>query len=600
MVWGSNMMDRAAKSLKRRWQVAFSLGAGILLTSGRSLPAQSAGYQNLPVVKPVMSCDQLAQADLSKFTDAKITIKTAKPRDTDKGQYCRVTGSVEPGINFAGDLPIEHWTQRFLQGAQGREGIQRAGGCQPALNGEIAVVTEGGGGGGGFNADPAAGNWGVSPQGRINSAYMGQHMTAVAFKDVIRAFYGHAPKFSYMVGCSGGGGQTIMEAERFPEDFDGFSIGAPPMYQTVHDLGFWHGWEYHVNQRADGSIILAKEKLQPLHDAVIEQCKAVSGLMDDELQQPTLCTFNKSWVECPTAATDASKCLTTEEANVAEQLYLGPNDGKNFFEMSGFPLGSELNWRLSTAGKPSDGEGANPHGLHSFIMPPESGESTKDLMARFSFSQEWYDKTIEMRPLFNQANTNLRPLQQRGDKIILWNGAEDNVVEPAGTIHYYQSVQKEMGEKLTDTFLRFFLLPGVGHCGGGNGANQIDILTPLMAWVETKKAPVVIVAGKPVPQTRPAGGGGFDQQAAPGAPPNYPPYETPDLPIVYTRPLYPFPNVAKYKGTGDANDAANYEEVKGPMKTPQVFTNEAAKLVGPNNQKFYHAENGDLVPDKPK
>ncbi len=158
-------------------------------------------------------------------------------------------------------------------------------------------------------------------------------MTAVAFKDVIRTFYGQGPKFSYMVGCSGGGGQTLMEAERFPEDFDGYSIGAPPMYQTVHDLGFWHGWEYHVNQRPDGSIILAKDKLPILHEAVIQHCAAVSGLMDNELQQPTLCKFDKSWVQCLAGATDTSKCLTPEEANVAEQLYLGPNDGKNFFEI---------------------------------------------------------------------------------------------------------------------------------------------------------------------------------------------------------------------------------------------------------------------------
>ncbi len=125
-------------------------------------------------------------------------------------------------------------------------------------------------------------------RGRINGAYMGQHMTAVAFKGVIKAFYGQSPKFSYMVGCSGGGGQTLMEAERFPADFDGFSIGAPPLDQTVHDLGFWHGWEYHVNARSDGSIILAKEKLSILHDAVITHCTAVSGIMDNELQQPTV------------------------------------------------------------------------------------------------------------------------------------------------------------------------------------------------------------------------------------------------------------------------------------------------------------------------
>jgi feruloyl esterase len=580
----------------RQWrQWVLSLGAGILLAAGFASTAHAASYANLAAVKPAISCDQLAKADVKTADGGKVTIKTASVRDTDKGPYCRVTGSVDPGINFAGDLPLAKWTQRFLQGAQGREGIVRGGSCTPALNGEIAVVTVGGGGGGGggeATSDSETAKWGVGPQGRINSAYLGQHMTAVAFKAVIRAFYGQPPKYSYLVGCSGGGGTSLNEAQRYPEDFDGYSIGAPPLYLTVHDVGFWHGWEYHANQRADGSVVLAKEKLPILHDAVIQHCGQVSGLMDNELQQPTLCKFDKSWVQCPAGASDTSKCLSAEEANVAEQLYLGPNDGKNFFEPSGFPPGSELNWRLSTTGNPADREGANPRGLHMYIMPPLSGQSTKDIMAQFTFTQDWYDKTVEMRPLFNSGNTNLRPLAKSGGKIILWNGAEDNVVQPAGTIAYYEAVKKELGEKLTDSVVRFFLLPGVGHCGGGDGANQIDILTPLMAWVETNQAPMVIVAGKPVPQTR-TGGGGAGQR--PGAVPAYPPYAEPDEPTLYTRPEYPFPNVAQYKGAGDPNDAANYQEVRGPMTRPQAFTNEAIKLIGANNQKWYKAENGQLV-----
>jgi feruloyl esterase len=594
--------------MKRIQQAVLSLGAFMFLAAGIQAGAQSSGHANLAVVKPVMSCDQLATADVKTADGAKVTIKSAKNRDTDKGPYCRVTGSVDPGINFAGDLPLEKWTQRFLQGAQGREGIERAGGCMPALNGEIAVVTEGGGGGQqNANAapDPLKALWGDTPQARINSAYLGQHMTAVAFKGVIRAFYGQGPKYSYLLGCSGGGGTSLGNAQRYPEDFDGYSIGAPAIYQSTHDLGFWHGWEYHANQRNDGTVILAKEKLPILHDAVIQHCASISGLIDNDLQLPTACAFNKSWVQCAAGATDTSKCLTAEEANVAEQLYLGPNDGTHYFEMSGYPLGSELQWRLSTTGKPADREGLSPRGLHTYIMPPLSGRPTAEIMAQFKFNQEWFDKSAEMQPLFNMTNTDLKPLAQLGHKILMWNGAEDATVEPAGTIAYYQGVQKVLGDK-TDNAIRFFLLPGVGHCGGGDSANQIDTLTPLMAWVETGRAPTVLVAGKPVPQNRPAGGGGQGGpgggQAAPGAPPNYPPYALPNQDTVYTRPIYPFPNVAKYKGTGDPNDAANYEEAKSPAKFPQAFTNEAAKLVGPDNAKWYKVENDNLVvlPSKPK
>jgi hypothetical protein len=585
------MVNTTNRALRCFWRMSFSMGTGLLAT-GFTISTQAGGYQSLSIVRPAISCEQLAHSDLSMISDAKIVVNSALVRETDKGPYCRVTATAEPNISFAADLPIERWTQRFVLGAQGREGIVRAGGCMPALNGEIAVATtmQTGANSGYTPGDP----WGVPPQARINNAYLAQHMTAVAVKDIIKVFYGNAAKFSYMVGCSGGGAQTLTEAQRFPEDFDGYSIGAPPIYDTVHNLGFWHGWEYHVNQRADGSIILTKDRLGILHDAAIAHCSAVAGTIDGGLQQPTACTFDKAWVQCTGSAAGTSKCLTSEEASVAEQLYLGPNDGKHFFEISGFPLGSELLWRMSSRGKPADNEALNPNKIHSVLMPPESGETTEALMAKFTFTQDWWDKTNEMQPLFNIANTNLHRLAQRGSKIILWTGAEDSVVQPAVAISYYEGVQKEMGMKQTDTFMRLFLLPGVGHCGNGDGANQVDILSPLMAWVELHQDPKVIVAGRPASAASPGGGG---PQTLPGAPPAYPPYAEADLATEYTRPVFPFPNVARYTGKGDPNDRANYKAVKGPLKVPQSFPNETAKLIGPNNQKFYHAEDGNLMAD---
>ena len=580
----------------RHLMISLGVLVGASLSFATGLAGGSAqAAANLPVVKPVMSCDALAKADIKTPDGQKVTIKTTALRETDKGPYCRVTGTVSAGIGFAGDLPQTKWTQRFLQGAQGREGIQRASGCMPALNGEIAVVTEAGGGPSGDSAEVAA-LWGVGPQGRINNAYLGQHMTAVAFKSVIKAYYGQGPKFSYLAGCSGGGGTSLTNAQRFPEDFNGYTIGAPPLYLTAHDTGFWHGWEYQANKRADGTVVLAKDKLEVLHAAVIKNCASVSGLIDGTLQQPTLCTFKKAWVQCAPGVADTSKCLTAEEANVAEQLYLGPNDRKgNYFDVSGFPLGSEMLWRLSTTGKPADNEGPNPRGVHSFIMPPLSGKSTKDIMADFAFEQPWYEKTVELQPMFNAGNTNLRPLEKLGHKILLWNGAEDNLVPPAGTIAYYNAVRAEMGAALADNAIRFFLIPGMGHCGSGDGANQIDTLTPLMAWVEEGKAPTVLVAGRPVPVERTAGGGGGFGQQAPGAVPNYPPYAELDGPTVYTRPVYAFPAVAKYSGKGDVKVAANYVKAPGPMTKPQAFTNQIFKVLGPDNQKFYRAEGDKLV-----
>jgi len=602
---GKDMIHRRMSSIGCSRVIALT-GLGLVLMTGSAVRLHAADYANFPVVKPVMSCEQLVQADIKAPGGAKISIKTATIRQTDKGSYCTVSGSIEPGYSVQGNLPIEHWTQRFLMG-----GFGQASGCTAAMNGEFAVASGGFGGYSSPNADtdPSAAAWGVTPQARINNAYLSNHMTVVAFKAVIKAFYGEGPRFSYMTGCSIGGWQVLQEAQRFPEDFDGYSVGAPPIYQTVHDLGFWHGWEYKANKRADGSVVLSADKLPILHDAALKHCAAVSGIIDDDLQQPTACKFEKSWVQCPASVSGASNCLTVEEADVAEQLYLGPNDGKgHFFEVSGWPPGSELQWKLSTTGKPADNEGLAPHGIHSFLMPPLSGKSTEEIMAQYSFTQEFLDKTIEMRPLYNATNTNLRRLAKLGGKIILWNGAEDTTVQPATSLSYYEGVRKEMGAKETDNFLRFFLLPGVGHCGGGDSANQVDILTPLMAWVENRRAPEVIVAGKPVQAVGGQGGQGGQnagggpgalgapggQGGGPGGPGGGQPYAQTAKATVSTRPIYPYPNVAKYKGTGDPNDAANYLEVKGPAPFPQAFTNETSDLLGPDNQKFYKAENGKL------
>jgi feruloyl esterase len=600
--------------------MVLALGGVILLAAGLAPGVHAADYATLAVVKPVVSCEQLPQADIKTADGAKVTIKTATVRNTDKGSYCTVTGSVEPSYNFQDNLPIEHWTQRLVMG-----GFGQASGCTPAMNGEFAVAGGGGGGGGGDNAaDPEAAKWGLTPQARINGAYLNNHITAMATKAVIKAFYGQAPKYSYMTGCSAPGWQVLQEAQRFPEDFDGYSVGAPPLYQTVHDLGFWHGWEYQANARADGSIVLTKDKMPILHAAALEHCAAASGVIDNDLQQPIACKFDKAWVQCRAGAADTTKCLSAEEAAVAEQIYLGPNDGRGrMFEPGGYPLGSELQWRLSTPGKPADGEGFAPHGIHSFLMPPLSGQDTKSIMSQFSFSQAFLDKTREMEPLYNATDTDLSKLARRGARMILWQGAEDTTVEPTNSLSYYEGVQKQMGVKAADNVLRYFLLPGVGHCGGGDSANQVDILTPLMAWVENKKAPTVIVAGKPVPQAdgagRQGGGaaagqipngqggapavagapGGAAQPArggGPGGPGGGNPYAAAPRATVYTRPIYPYPGVARYKGAGDVNDAANYVQVKGPAKVPTAFPNNASVgLLGPNTGKYFKVEGGQLV-----
>ena len=206
-------------------------------------------------------------------------------------------------------------------------------------------------------------------------------------------------------------------------------------------------------------------------------------------------------------------------------------------------------------------------------------------LAKFAYTEEWFYKVNEIgAPLYDAANTNLRPFQERGGKLIVWHGLEDNSVEPQTSVFFYQGVQKEMGEKFTDSFMRLFMIPGVGHCGGGEGFPQVDVLTPLMTWTEMKKAPEDADrrqdgqhSGWPRWSRRRqqalSGGGSGHRCHAPGL-------------SVALR--------CQVQGNGDPKDAASFEPAKVPETLPIDFHTEASKLLGPGHQVF-HVANGKLV-----
>ena len=571
--------------------------------AGFASPARAADYLDLQVVRPVMPCDQLAKADLSKVGNSPMAIKSAAVRDTPKGQFCMVVGSIEPATLFEVDLPIDHWTQRFEMNPSNASLIANAGSCAPALNGEFAVAFDNlGHSGGGLRTDTS---WTPNLQLRIDFAYRANHETVLAAKALIKAFYGQPQRFSYFVGCSEGGREALTEAQRFPQDFDGISAGSPVAIDSTHNI-FFHPWESYVNRRPDGSRILAAGRMHILHDAVLEHCAAAAGLLDGVLLQPTACKFDPSWVQCKAGTSDTSNCLTAEEVGVVENLYAGPGDGKrHHFEIAGFAMGTEHRWGLSTADHVANPEAKEGWQLRRLLAPPESGKTATELEDAFAFNQEWYDKTLTLAPLYNAGNTNLRPFEQHGGKLILWNGAEDLTVQPELSVAYYEGVEKELGAKQTDTFMRLFVVPGVGHCNGGDLAFQLDLLSPLMAWTELHRAPEMIIGGKPAEKS-PAANGGGGQNAGQragmsggtgGAWGLHDPFSTAFRPNEFTRPIYAFPYMARYSGKGDPKDAASYERVKSAAPDPQIFDTEAIKLIGPNTQKFYHVDNGQLVPD---
>lgn len=578
-----------------------STGTGPLLATS----ARAADRAALPAVAPVTSCEALAHFDLAPSVGAPVHAQKASVLDTPKGRFCKVTGQIAPAISFEVDLPMEHWTQRFLQGGCGglcgmtRVGVSNAGACTPALNGEFVMAGDDMG-----HTGPmmglAQGEFGRDPQKRIDFAYRANHVTALAAKALTAAFYGQAPKYSYFVGCSDGGREALMEAQRFPEDFDGISAGAPAALFTVQN-SFYHAWNVRGNQRADGSSILLQGRVGVLHDAVIQHCGTLSGVKDGILEEPRTCHFDPAWVQCPAGQSNTSHCLTAEETQAVVRLYAGATDASGHPYIIGGPLpGSELQWALPATERGTSMSQGIAASAIAYIIPPDVDEKAADLN-RFHFDDASFANMSGLAPLYNAENTDLRPFRKHGGRLILWHGLADQSISPLNTIAYYQGVQKEMGVEQTDSFLKFYLLPGVGHCGKGEGFPQVDFLSPLMAWTETSTAPAAIRTERTAQGDGPMG----PPPGAPGKPPAggqihmapmpSQPYARPNTTATASRPVYPYPYIAKYVGAGDVNEAQNYRPVKSPVSLPMVFTSHATPLIGPDNQKQYAVRAGKLV-----
>ncbi|NWK80017.1 tannase/feruloyl esterase family alpha/beta hydrolase [Aquitalea sp. LB_tupeE] len=572
---------------------------------------QAADYQPLPAQAAVISCAALGQQALTGVADAPVSIRAASVVSTPKGDFCKVEGNIAPAIGFEVDLPLKGWTQRYLQGGCGglcgmtRVGISNAGRCGPALNGEFVVAGNDMGHKGPMMG-PDQASFGADPQKRIDFAYRANHQTALVAKALIKAFYGQPARFSYFIGCSDGGREALMETQRYPDDFDGVAAGAPAtLFQLQNSL--YHGWNVVANQRADGSNILLQKRLGILHRAVLEHCAEGSGVKDGLLQDPLSCKVDPAWAQCPAGATDSSQCLSAEEVAVARKLYDGPLDAAGRkLTMGGVLPGSELQWMVpaTAQGKSMSNDIASL--AISYLILPQVDQAMGNLQ-QLRFDDASFAQLAQLAPLYNATNTNLQPFRQHGGKLILWHGLADTSVTPAVSLAYYQGVQQQLGAAATDSFMRLFLLPGVGHCGGGDGYDQVDVLAPLMAWTELQQPPAALLTGKlahaaadfmagPPPAGLPAEG--KPAQAAPtlhAAPMPSSPLARPWGEVKATRPVYPWPLIARYRGQGDVNDAASYQAVPSALTLPLVFNSLASSLIGPDNQRNYRVENGRLT-----
>jgi len=548
------------------------LVGGLLAYTMTSAPAQthsidagqlspSAPTAALGVVTPVRNCADLTAVDIAGIGGPGSQVVSAKEALSHGVPVCAVEGVLTPSIGFKVVLPMQTWSQRFLQvgcgGLCGRVSLEvgAAEGCVPLDEGGFVLASTD------MGHQGTGGEFGRDPQKRADFAYRAVHLTAVASKALIRAFYGRGAARAYFTGCSDGGREALVEAQRYPDDFDGIIAGAPALNFQVQN-GLYHAWQARSNQAADGKAILIASRLPLLHRAVLDRCDGLDGQVDGLISDPRVCRFDSAVLLChPGQAQNGGDCLTAAEVKAARRLYDGPRDpttGKRL-TIAGPQPGSELGWAgvfvPARADQPIFSERIALDALRNLIF--ESNPPSTFALSDLHIDMAAFDRLRPLHPLYDATNPDLSAFAAAGGKLILWHGWADPHISPINTIAYHDAVVALLGEERTDAFERLYLFPGLHHCSGGEGPGQVDLLTPMIDWVEKGIAPHAVIA-------RQAGQGtsssGFGQPSRPSSAATPLPDDKPSEPPAKTRsrPVYPYPLRAVYAGRGDPDQVSSY------------------------------------------
>ena len=465
------------------------------------------------------SCDSLSSL---KLPNATITVAQAVPAGgfttPNLPGFCRVAATLTPSpdsdIKIEVWLPSSGWNGKFE--AVGNGGWSGAIGY-PAMGealrrGYATASTDTGHTGG--SASFALGH----PEKLIDFAYRSEHEMTVKAKAIIAAYYGEAPRLSYWTGCSAGGRQGLKEAQRFPEDFNAIVAGAPASNWTGRAAqSLWITQAVHK----DDASYIPPDKFAVIHNAVLAACDAADGVKDGVLEDPTRCAFDPKALECK--ANDGPSCLTAPQVEAVRRIYAGAtNPRTKQIIFPGHERGSELGWNTMAGPRPFA------IGLDHFRYVVFQDASWN--ASAFDFDGD-YARTLKAdNGAVNALDPDLTAFFSRGGKLLQYHGWSDPQISPASSVLYHESVLQAMGgANKVDSSYRLFMVPGMAHCGGGEGTSTFDMLSALEQWVEKGKTPDSIPAAR-------VRDGKTDR----------------------TRPLCPYPQVARYKGTESTDEAANF------------------------------------------
>jgi len=409
-------------------------------------------------------------------------------------------------------MPVSGWNRRF-------QGVGN-GGWNGAINyGALGTAVAAGYTAASTNTghDTRDGAFAIGhPEKLADFGWRAVHEMTVTAKAVAAAFYGEGPRYSYWNACSTGGRQGLMEAQRFPEDYNGIIAGAPANPMTrLHAGSLWNTLAVHK----DAASFIPAEKYAVLHKAAVEACDATDGVTDGLIGDPPECRFDPGTLLCK--GEDSAACLTAPQVEAVRRIYAGaknPKTGEAVFP--GWEPGSELGWPRVTTGAEPEGNAVD---TYRAVLQDPAWDWRKFDFARDVAAADKAGAVIDAK------DADLTPFFSRGGKLLMFHGWNDPNIAPRNSIAYYQSVLNRIGEERVSGSIRLFMMPGMGHCAGGEGPNTFDKMTVMEQWVEKGQTPQTIVASHST-------NGAVDR----------------------TRPLCSYPQVARYKGSGSIDDAANF------------------------------------------
>ncbi|GAC1658369.1 MAG: tannase/feruloyl esterase family alpha/beta hydrolase [Gemmatimonadaceae bacterium] len=528
----------------------FIVGA-LVIGPARRAPAQPP-TPPAPRSSDAARCTALARLDLERLPDAPTRITAARlvdvpaaPADVAPNdpvavlaaspikQYCQVTGYVAPQNKFELRLPLpSNWNHKFFFSAcQGFCGAVVGAACNPGLARGYATVTTNGGHDGPPLFD---GYWARNaPALQEDFAWRGTHVVTVAAKEITTHFYGLPIVHSYISGCSKGGHAVMMETQRFPLDYDGAIPVAP-----VYDIGTGATralWLAQAVSDGHGGSVLSAAAAAVVHKSVLARCGAQSGVDDGMVTDPALCDWRPELIACR-AVGAAADCLTPAQVSAIAKVMRRPENSKGqpAYFAAVIP-GTETNWAGWLFPASADGTirqvrmYAYAEQFMRYLAYPVARPDVDPLHFSLDSAPHFLQRAGQM---YDATSLDLRAFKERGGKMVMWHGLADGSVSATGTVHYLEMLTAANHAR-PDDFVRLFLVPGVHHCAGGPGPDQVDALSALETWVERGVAPDVIIA-------RHLTNGVVDR----------------------SRPVYPYPTLARYAGTGDPTQASSFVPLK--------------------------------------